>query len=309
MKYKEWLYEWLENYVHPTAKDKTYRRYSEVAEKHLMPVLGDRELTEITLQEVQWFVTSELQSGNQKTGGGMSPSSVNLTISVIQNSMRTANTLGLVPTYELHKIKRPKVKEKKVECFTKAEQKQIEAAVLADSRPKMIGVLLCLYTGLRLGEVMALEWSDIDFQKGELSVTKACHDATKPGGGFERITGTPKTDSSVRTIPIPRQILPYLREAKKQNGSKFVVGDGDKVLSLRSYQLSFEGLLKRLKIPHRGFHSLRHTFATRALECGMDVRTLADILGHDNPMITLKRYAHSMEEHKKEMMNRVGKLL
>ena len=78
---------------------------------------------------------------------------------------------------------------------------------------------------------------------------------------------------------------------------------------VRSYQKTFELLLKRLRIPHKGFHSLRHTFATRALECGMDVKTLSEILGHKNPTITLKRYAHSMMEHKAEMMNRLGKLL
>ena len=309
MKYSEWIYEWLAHYIKPSAKDKTYRRYREISEQHLIPKLGEKDLDKITLQDVQWFVTSELQKGNLRTGGEMSPSSVNLTISVIQNSMRTAGALGLIPAYEFNKLKRPKVKEKKVECFSKAEQKLIEQAVLADRRPKMIGVLLCLYTGLRIGELMALEWNDIDFQKGELTVTKSCYDGHKAEGGILKVCGTPKTPASVRIIPIPRQLLPHLREAKKKNGSDFVVGNGGKPVSVRSYQTSFDRLLKNLKIPHRGFHSLRHTFATRALECGMDVRTLADILGHDNPMVTLKRYAHSMNEYKKEMMNRVGKLL
>lgn len=86
-------------------------------------------------------------------------------------------------------------------------------------------------------------------------------------------------------------------------------GKTDCGAEVRSYQNTFKLLLKRLKIPHKGFHAIRHTFATRALECGMDVKTLAEILGHKNPTITLKRYAHSMMEHKKEMMNRLGELL
>lgn len=88
-----------------------------------------------------------------------------------------------------------------------------------------------------------------------------------------------------------------------------MVADGEEPVSVRSYQRSFELLQKKLKIPRRGFHSLRHTFATRALECGMDVKTLSEILGHKNPTITLNRYVHSLMEHKRDMMNRLGKLL
>lgn len=169
-----------------------------------------------------------------------------------------------------------------------------------------LGIILCLYTGLRIGELLALEWSDIDFSKGELTVSKTCHDA-KTENGYKRITDTPKTTASRRVIPIPRQILPFLREQKKKSHSTFVVGE-DKLQSVRSYQYSFSLLLKKLGIPHRGFHALRHTFATRALECGMDVKTLSEILGHKNSVVTLNRYVHSLMPHKHDAMNRLGKL-
>lgn len=121
---------------------------------------------------------------------------------------------------------------------------------------------------------------------------------------------TPKTECSERVIPIPKQLLTRLIEYKKlSSGSYVVFGKGVHGAQIRSYQKSFELLLNRLNLPHKGFHSLRHTFATRALECGMDVKTLSEILGHKNPTITLKRYAHSMLEHKTEMMNKLGKLL
>ena len=87
------------------------------------------------------------------------------------------------------------------------------------------------------------------------------------------------------------------------------VGNGSKIITVRSYQRSFELLLQKQKIPHHGFHALRHTFATRAIECGMNVKSLSEILGHKNPTITLKRYVHSFMEHKREFMNRLGKLL
>jgi integrase len=154
-----------------------------------------------------------------------------------------------------------------------------------------------------------LEWSDIDMSKGELRVNKTCHYGKDENGVFGRITDIPKTQSSIRTIPIPKQLMPRLREVKKKSRSTHIVSNGSNLISIRSYQRSFSTLLKKLNIPHRGFHSLRHTFATRALECGMDVKTLSEILGHKNPTVTLNRYAHSLMEHKKEMMNKLGKLL
>lgn len=309
MKYKEWLEEWLDNYIKPTAKERTYTRYYEIVHQHISPHLGEYELNDLTPIVIQKFVTHLSQCGNLKTGAGLSPNSINSIITVIQGSLETANRIGLSDEYTADKIKRPKITEKQISCFTPAEQKQIEQAVMNDKKIKMFGILLCLYSGLRVGEVLALEWTDIDFVKSELTVNKTCHDGKDKDGKFCRVTDTPKTESSRRVIPIPKQLLPHLREVKKKSSSKYVVSNGEKIISVRSYQKTFTSLLKRLGIQHKGFHSLRHTFATRALECGMDIKTLSEILGHKNPTITLNRYVHSLMEHKKEMMNKLGKLL
>ena len=262
------------------------------------------ELNDLSPLILQRLITSLLQNGNKKTGKGLSASSVNAVISVIQSSLKTAHLLGLAKEYAADKIKRPKLAEKPVECFTIAEQKQIEQAILNGKKDKLYGILLCLYSGLRIGELIALQWSDIDFTKGILTVSKSCHDS-KNG----LIIDEPKTATSRRVIPLPKQLLPILKDVKKRSDSSFVVSADGKPVSVRSYQRSFELLLKKLKIPHKGFHSLRHTFATRALECGMDVKTLSEILGHKNPTVTLNRYAHSLMEHKTDMMNKLGKLL
>ncbi|MBR3993906.1 MAG: site-specific integrase, partial [Clostridia bacterium] len=203
----------------------------------------------------------------------------------------------------------PKAKEKPVECFTPTEQKMLEQAVMNDKRDKMKGVLICLYTGLRIGELLALEWTDIDFAKAELIVSKTCHDGKDKNRRFCRITDTPKTSHSSRVIPLPKQLVPILREMKKNSKNPLVISSGEKVLSVRSYQRSFELLQKRLGLQRRGFHALRHTFATRAIECGMDIKSLSEILGHKNPMVTLNRYVHSLMEHKRAMMDKLGKIL
>ena len=304
IKYIDWLTQWLENYIRPSVKMRTYERYKLIVEQHIKDKIGRMELNELSPLVLQQFITELLQSGNKKTGKGLSANSVNAVITVIQSSLKTAHMLGLTAEYTADKLKRPKLTEKPVECFTIAEQKQIEQAVMNGKKDKLYGILLCLYSGLRIGELIALQWSDIDLTKGILTVSKSCHDS-KDGLVIE----APKTISSRRAIPLPKQLLPILKSIKKKSDAPFVVSAKGKPVSVRSYQRSFELLLKRLNIPHKGFHSLRHTFATRALECGMDVKTLSEILGHKNPTVTLNRYAHSLMEHKADMMNRLGKLL
>lgn len=304
MKYIDWLHSWLEDYIRPSVKLRTYERYKLIVKRHIKEKIGEMELDDLSPLILQKFITGLLIDGNRRTGKGLSANTVNAVISVIQSSLKTAHVLELRKEYVAGKLKRPKFKEKPVECFTRAEQKQIERFVLNGSKDKLYGILLCLYSGLRIGELIALQWSDIDFSKGILTVSKSCYD-----GKDGLIIDEPKTASSCRTIPLPKQLFPILRGIRKKSDSLFVVSNHGKPVSVRSYQRSFELLLKKLKIAHRGFHSLRHTFATRALECGMDVKTLSEILGHKNPTVTLNRYAHSLIEHKTLMMNRLGNLL
>lgn len=307
MKYKEWIGVWLTNYIRPSAKQRTYNIYLQIIEKHIVNKIGDYELDDLTPIVLQSLVTELLNTGNTKTHKGLAVSTVNLIITIMQSSLKIAFMIGKAKEYVANKIKRPKLKQKSILCFTLAEQKKIEQSVTADKRSKMFGVVLCLYTGLRIGELLALTWEDLDFQKGLLMINKTCYDG-KTQNGFGQIVDEPKTESSKRIIPIPKQLLHKLKELKRTEKSNYVVSINGKPITVRSYQRSFALLLKKCKISHKGFHSLRHTFATRALECGMDVKTLSEILGHKNATITLNRYAHSLLEHKSDMMNKLGKL-
>ena len=308
MKYEDWLYDWLENYAAPTVKHTTYNHYAAIVKNRLKPDLGTYELSDITPYVLQKYVTGLLQNGNRITGSGLSPNTVNGIIHVIQNSLKTAVDAGLLERYAADKVRRPKAQEKEITCFTCEEQKKIESDILGGKRYRLYGILLCLYTGLRIGELLALEWADIDLQKRLLTVSKSCYFGKNKDGIYARVVGTPKTNSSRRQIPIPKQLIPLLRQIKWQ-GSRYVISNKGQPISTRSYQRTFALLLKRLHIPHKGFHTLRHTFATRALECGMDVKSLSEILGHRSPTVTLNRYAHSLMEYKRDMMNRLGKRL
>lgn len=306
MKYGIWLDEWFCNYIRPSSKRRTCERYSEIIEKRLKVKLGEYELDELTPLVLQRYITELIESGNMKTGKGLAANSVNGIITVIQNSLKLAYALGTIKEYAADKIRRPKTKEKEVTCFTLSEQKKIERAALAGKKTKWLGIVVCLYTGLRIGELLALEWKDVDFQKGVLTVSKSRHEGKDENGRYAHIVESPKTVSSRRCIPLPKQILCELRMLKRKSRSLYVISNGESSIPVRSYQRSFERLLKKLDIPHKGFHALRHTFATRALECGMDVKMLSELLGHKDPAVTLRRYVHSLMEQKKEMMNKVG---
>ena len=142
MKYVDWLIQWQENYIRPSVKVRTYERYRLIIEQHIKDKIGSMELNDLSPLVLQRFIIELLQSGNKKTGKGLSANSVNAVISVIQSSLKTAHLLELTKEYTADKLKRPKLTEKPVECFTLAEQKQIEQAVLTGKNDKVYGILL-----------------------------------------------------------------------------------------------------------------------------------------------------------------------
>jgi len=308
MTYKNWLEEWLNNFIKISNKQRTFERYKNIIYLHILPHLGDYNIEDLSPIILQKFISNLSKNGNKRTKKGLSSNYINGIVSIIQNSLKTAHILGLVTDYNADKIKRPKIIEKQVVCFTIYEQKKIEKFIAESNQQKLKGVILCLYIGLRIGELLALTWNDIDFTKNTLSVTKSCHDGYIDGKHCV-IVDTPKTENSIRQIPLSKPIISLLKQLKKTTQSKYVISYNSKPILVRSYQRTFELLLKKLKIQHKGFHALRHTFATRALECGMDVKSLSEILGHKNATITLNRYAHSLWEHKANMMDKLGKLL
>lgn len=309
MKYNELIEIWLENYVRPMSKQRTYLRYKELARLHIIPYLGSYEISEISIEILQNLVTYLLNYGNLRTRGGLSSNTVCSIINVLQGSLKTAVYLGCGENYIADKIKRPVKTEKEIHCFTIEEQRKIIDAIKKSGKTKLCGITLCFYTGLRIGELLALTWSDINMETGIMEIKKSCHDGKDEQGNYIKIIESPKSKSSKREIPLPKQILPLLKDLNRKRDSNFIVSTAGCGVSVRSYQRSFYLLLKKLNIERRGFHTIRHTFATRALECGMDVKTLAELLGHKSPTTTLNRYAHSFIEHKRDMMNRLGKLL
>ena len=302
MKLKELLELWLERYMKHTIKIRTYNRYKSICELHLIKDLGEYELEELKPNVLQDFLL-------KKIDGNYSTNTIKGIVSVLKQALRLAITLEFVDKEYCSNLKMPSSEEKEISVFTKKEQQVIESFCLNHKKRNYIGIVICLYTGIRLGELLALTWNDIDFNSNLLTINKTSYSA-KVDGKTQIIVDKPKTKKSNRVIPIPNQLVKLLRVIKKESNSKYVITTRNSgMVGNRSYQRTFKFILKKVNVPYRNFHSLRHTFATNAIELGMDVKTLAEILGHTNAMITLNRYSHSLLNYKIEMMNKLGKNL
>lgn len=308
MKLKEWLNTWLNKYQKITIKLRTYLKYTDIINKHINPILGEYELEALTCDVLQRFVLYKLTYGNLITNDKLSDNSVIAIISLLKQSLKKAVFLGVARIEYTSQIKMPNIKEKEVSAFNMFEQQKLESYCL-NSKPNYIGIIICLYKGIRLGELLALTWEDIDFDKKILRINKTVYTITRNGRN-EAYIDKPKTKQSNRMIPLPKQLISVLKRNKRKSTSSYIITTKNGgIVQNRSYQKSFKCILKKCNITYKSFHSLRHTFATRVLELGMDIKTLSEILGHKNSMITLNRYSHSLLEHKFDFMNKIGKLL
>lgn len=302
MKLKELLEIWLERYMKYTIKIRTYNRYKSICELHLIKDLGNYELQELKPNILQDFL---LEMINNK----YSTNTMKGIVSVLKQALRLAITLEFIDKEYCSSLKLPTNEEKEISVFIKKEQQIIESFCLNHKRKNYIGIVICLYTGIRLGELLALTWDDIDFNSNLLTINKTSY-SVKIDGKSQIVVDKPKTIKSNRIIPLPNQLIKLLKAIKKESNSKYVITTRSLgMVDNRSYQRTFKYILRINNITYRNFHSLRHTFATNAIELGMDVKTLAEILGHTNAMITLNRYSHSLLDYKIEMMNKLGKNL
>lgn len=307
MKLQNWLEIWLEKYKKHTIKYRTYLIYKKSIQLHINPLLGNEEIKKLNVSKLQNYFNHLCCNGNLLTGHALSTNSILAIKTIFKQSLSLAINLKYLKENPFPFLSFPPRKEKEIMVFDAIEQKRLENYCLKSKKPNHFGVVLCLYTGIRIGELLALTWDDVDFDKNLLNIRHTLN----PFVDDERdILQSPKTNSSKRIIPLSSTLIDYLKKLKKKSKSKFIISTRTNgYVSIRNYQRTFEAILKKCNIKPRNFHSLRHTFATRALETGMDVKTLSEILGHKNASITLNRYSHSMFDYKKMAMNKLSKQL
>lgn len=191
---------------------------------------------------------------------------------------------------------------KPIKVFSKSEQKQLMAVLYQEMNLFKMAVLLVLFTGLRLGELCALKWTDIDFENKLLTVNQTVQRLYVEGHKTKTILmeTAPKSEHSRREIPLSIILLELLM--KFYNGKKYVFGS-DRPMEPRTMQYQFKKILKEANLADTNFHILRHTFSTNCVENGMDVKSLSEMLGHSDVQITLNRYVHPSMDTKRKYMD------
>ena len=278
------------------VKESTLANYAMKVNKHILPALGSCKYEKLTANMLNDFISAKLAQS-------LSPKYVSDTVTLIKTVCRFAHEHYNYAN-KAEGVTVPQKREKH-ECriLSRAEQSELNNYLNNHYSLNNIGILLSAVTGMRIGEVCALKWSDTDLQKRIITVSRTVQRITDSTGtkATKVIVTPPKSRSSVREIPIPPELAEILKEYRRDDEC-FVTSGSTKPLEPRTLQYRFKILLKKLGLSAVNFHSLRHAFATACIELGVDVKTLSELLGHSSVEITLDRYVHSSLKRKEECM-------
>ena len=277
------------------VKRSTLSIYSVHLRKHLLPSFGER--TSLSENDVQSFVNEKLQSG-------LLPKTIKDILVVLHMILlHAAKYFGWeYRPMDIH-FPTPRV-HPHLQVLSLAQQKRLMHYLFENFSYFNLGLSLCLETGLRIGEICALTWGDIDLDAGVVHITKTIQRIYLGQRKTEVIVDTPKTAHSYRDIPLPANLITQLKPLKRQATDRHYVLTNDACpLEPGPYRNYFKRLMKRLGFPPIRFHALRHSFATRCIECGCDYKTVSALLGHANINTTLNLYVHPSLDHKKKCVN------
>lgn len=283
---------WLEE-VKNTKKASTYIKYSMIYDKHIKSKFQGTTFNMITDNYVAQKIVQPLSDSISKS-----------IYCVLNQILKFASRRYSII---IPKLTRPAnyIRNKPVEVISKKEQTRLLAALHYKTDFFKLAVLLCLYTGLRLGELCALKWTDIDWQDGEVTVSRTVQRLPVEGQKNKTalVETAPKSEYSHRNIPLSNDMIELLHLF--QNGNAYIFNENSP-LDPRSMQYHFKKILNEAGLQNKNFHILRHTFATNCIENGADVKSLSEILGHSDVQITLNRYVHPTMDTKRKHMNKLS---
>lgn len=290
----ELAWEWLfinQNRLKPA----TVQKYRNFINKHIEGQIGDCRAAYMSLLVLTNY-------SNQKIAQGLSPKTVNGLLNFLYACMRYGNQQYGFPLYKPVHIKQPR---KEMRVLSSNEQKALTQYLLKDLDIYKLGTLLSLYTGIRIGELCALQWKDI--KDGCIYVGKTMQRLCKAqGNGTEIVVDEPKSKCSTRLIPLPGFLISMIEQFRRPNPEAYFLSHrGRSVVEPRVMQYRFKKYIKDIGIPPANFHALRHTFATHCVECGFDIKTLSEVLGHSTVTLTMDRYVHSSFDTRVQQMNKL----
>lgn len=279
-------------------KKSTYSNYQYTIKSRIIPKFAKVKKKDISLELINKFTMDLLNQG-------LVEKTVKDILIILQQILKYGGVNIKIPI--------PKVPKNEIQILRKDEQVKLEEILLKNLNETTFGIYFCLYTGLRIGELCALQWKNIDLKNRKVNVKKTLIRIKNPDINSRKktiiIIDEPKSASSIREIPIPFFLIPMMTElGKNVNPDTFLVSGTERFIENRTYFNRYRKLLEKSGLGVYRFHALRHTFATRCVENGCDPKTLSEILGHSSVKITLERYVHPNYENKVIMMNQLKPL-
>lgn len=291
------------------VKESTANKYQNLLNSYILPIIGTTPLEQMTHDYIESYCNDLLCTGGTK-GTGLSPKTVSDILSLIRNILRSAANSGASLSCDVSSITIKQV-SKEMRVLSRSEQERLCQYLYADLNSSNVGILVCLFTGLRIGEVCALRWEDISMSEHTLHVHQTmqrvqCADLS--GQKTKIVITTPKSSCSIRTIPLPDCLMTVLQKHEHASAGYLLTGKSGSFIEPRTMQNHFKRVLANCSIADANYHSLRHTFATRCVELGFDIKSLSEILGHASVTITMNRYVHPSIELKRNNMERLSTL-
>lgn len=289
--------EWL-NYKKNKVKESTYCNYNFVVNDFLKKYIDNMELDE--LEEFDFYLI--IEELKEKLSRKTLQDRISILKSILKYGERKYDA-----NFKIDLITTPSNYNKEIEILTEREKNRITNYLLKTNKVKELGIFISLYAGLRIGEVCALKWRDIDFEKKLINVNKTVQRIYMGEKETKVIFTEPKTVKSIRKVPIADILLKKLKEVKKQYSENtfIITGSEEKFMEPITYRFTYKKCLKNCRVGYKKFHCLRHTFATRCVRVGMDVKSLSEVLGHNNINVTLSIYVHSSYDVKRKFIDRL----
>lgn len=306
-KYEYWIDEWLRT-KRISVKESTYIRYRNTIENHIKPVLGKYPISKISTSLMEQFVFHKLQNGRIDGHGGLSPKSMSDILVIIKESFKYAQSFGEIVICNFDRISFKK-NAQEMRVLSLLEEQRLLSVLFNDFDRYKLGVFICLYTGIRIGELCALQWKNVSLSENTIKIEQTMQRLQSEDlNAIQKtriIVTEPKSYAALRTIPLPEFVIDVIKPFASSPTAYVLSGECKTIIEPRTMQNRFKAYLQEGKIEEANFHSLRHTFATRCIEAGFDVKTLSEILGHSSVKITLDKYVHSSMQLKRNNMEKL----
>lgn len=294
--------QWLE-FKKQDIKESTYIKYHNIISKHIKPFFGNLYINSLQDEDIQKFA---LLLKNKD----LSNKSVRDILSVVSSIFNYSQKIG-VYTDNIHiEDLYPKSEKRQIKILPDDERIRLESYLLKSNNPEKFGILLALYSGMRIGEICALKWSNINLQTETISVVQTLQrlQDRENKGKTKILISEPKSQSSKRIIPIPAFLTQLLIKIKPQTADAFLISGNQNPIEPKTLQNKYKRFLKECNIPYINFHTLRHTFATRCVEVGFDIKSLSEILGHSSVGRTWNTYAHLYPKEEERAVSILNKI-